>query len=143
MIRKLILFFFLTHSFVSAASIKRYEKVHNKFRKKLCAPGVTRKYYSLLSKTNKSGHYIPVVEGKLNSFVIKKNLVTLRKKRKWLADNIENISSKTNLSLKKEVINLSTKLDELLVIKKEFYTRGKEKKEFKKKSKDLFLSLNS
>ncbi|MAW07237.1 MAG: hypothetical protein CME61_03030 [Halobacteriovoraceae bacterium] len=141
MIRKLILFFFLTHSFVSAASIKRYEKVHNKFRKKLCAPGVTRKYYSLLSKTNKSGHYIPVVEGKLNSFVIKKNLVTLRKKRKWLADNIENISSKTNLSLKKEVINLSTKLDELLVIKKEFYTRGKEKKEFKKKSKDLFLSF--
>ena len=102
MIKMLITFFFLSQSFVSIASIEQYEKVHYKFRKKLCASGEVRKYYSLLSKTNKSGHYIPVVEGKLNSFVIKKNLVTLRKKREWLARNIGEISSKNNINLKKK-----------------------------------------
>ena len=145
MIKKLMIIFFLFQSIVSIASIEKYEKIHTKFRKKLCAPGEVRKYYDLLSKTNKSGHYIPVVEGKLNNFVIKKNLVTLRKKREWLKQNIENISSKRNLSFKKEVSSLSKKLNELLKIKNDFYLKEKikEKSELKKVSKKKFLSFKN
>ena len=86
-------YFFLISS-CFASSFKDYLRVHTEFRKKVCSKGTNRTYFNLLSKTQKTGNYVPINQDKLNKFVVEKNLILLRNKKNWIEKNRKKVNKK-------------------------------------------------
>tara|TARA_B100000925_G_scaffold289647_1_gene272977 strand:+ start:4453 stop:6102 length:1650 start_codon:yes stop_codon:yes gene_type:complete len=135
---------FLFMSFYSLAEdLKVYEKVHSKFRSEVCSRGTVRKYFDLLSLTRKTGNYLPINDGKLNTFVVQKNLILLRQKKSWITKAANKINNSVLKELLTELQELSVRLDEIVLLKQEHWLEKEKTKQssLMKKSKTKVMKF--
>lgn len=121
-----------------ADEVKKYLRLHSKFRKEVCSRGTTRKYFDLLSLTRKTGNYVPINEGKLNTFVVQKNLILLRQKRKWIKSLENELSIKQISRLKRDALKLGNELETIVELKQNHWKEKNRKNRITlaKKSKE-------
>ncbi|MDD0852637.1 hypothetical protein HBN50_05990 [Halobacteriovorax sp. GB3] len=123
--------------------LKSYDKIHKKFSRTVCAPGVEEKFWQLDKNFRGDGHFIPTLDDEtLDKEAIKKNLSVLKDKHRFLQNELVNLRKK---KLFKKSINevriLKKKISKLLHYKKESY--GPSAGELKLRAKSDYESFKS
>ena len=69
-------------------------------------------------QNSKTGNYVPINQGKLNKFVVEKNLILLRNKKRWIEENRKKVSKKFLSQNKIRLRNLKESLEQLNLLKR-------------------------
>lgn len=102
--------------------IASYLANQESFMAKMCAPGVTQEFESLMTNFRGDGRFIPfLTEGDLDKDALLSRLPIFKEKKKWLENLVDTFSKKKNFNELNLTINkLEKQLNLLLEMKKKY-----------------------
>lgn len=109
--------------------IRKYNKIHKSYSKKVCSPGTEFKYYKLLRKYRGQGYYLPLRNKDIDRKAITKNLHNFSKKLYHIKKIQKKLKKDKKLPLFNLISkNLSSTMEDLLLIKKKYHSEIDNKK---------------
>lgn len=112
--------------------IRKYEKIHKQFFKKVCTPGTEFKYYKLLRKYRGQGNYLPLLNNDIDRNAIKVNLKHFKRKLQYINSLTKKLTKDKKLPKFDFVAaDLENTIKELLSLKKGYYAEISDKKKLK------------
>ena len=125
---------------------KRYLKIHKKFTKQMCRPGIEEHYKSLERAYRTKGHFLPLNHNdKVDLNIVKKHIYNLKDKKKWIKKQIKYVEGKKSfgrgVALISELEHLKEKL--LYFKRQHYYGSASDKKKISKESRSLYKHLGA
>lgn len=121
--------------------LKRYEKYHKRFSKKVCRPGTEEKFNKLYQDYLSFGFYIPTLKsGKVDVDTIRENLSLVKDKIRFIQSNIHFLKNNYSYEKANEILN-RIQLDLKDVARKKTELRFKNSDKTKKASRDAIGTL--
>lgn len=109
--------------------IRKYNEIHKSYSKKVCSPGTEFKYYKLLRKYRGQGYYLPLRNKDIDRKAITKNLHNFSKKLYHIKKIQKKLKKDKKLPLFNLISkNLSSTMEDLLLIKKKYHSEIDNKK---------------
>ncbi|WP_127716583.1 hypothetical protein [Halobacteriovorax sp. HLS] len=123
--------------------VREYLKKLDSFSKSQCKGGVEEKFWEKYKEFKGNGNFIPLLpDQSLDKKTVNKFIPELQNKKKWISSKIVSLKSKKNFKLEyAKIKNLEKGLDDLLLLKRDFYLEQDLDKKTKIRNKSKYQYL--